>query len=153
MLLLSGALATGLGLSGCSDSNPPPATGQAWNGAVLPDDDNQDQQNDSYVPGVGYYHSPFHAWYPFPFNIHRADRGYYYGGLWHTDPYGGLVPLTSRPSSVGWQLARSALRTSGGTRAAGGGISGFSDFGGHASGSVVRGGFGSSAGHASGGGE
>ncbi len=147
MLLLSGALATGLGLGGCSDSNPPPAPGQAWNGMALADDNNQDQQNNAYVPGLGYYHTPFHSWYPFPFNFHRPDRGYYYGGVWHPNSYVGPVPASSRPSAAGWMRARSLLGYHGGSGGAGsgGGFAGFSAFGGHASGSVTRGGFGSSA--------
>jgi len=42
--------------------------------------------NNHYVPGAGYYHAPFHMWYPHPYNYYRADRGYYYGGTWNAYP-------------------------------------------------------------------
>ena len=37
-----------------------------------------------YLPGAGYYHAPYHAWFPFPFGFHDASRGWYRGGQWRT---------------------------------------------------------------------
>lgn len=132
MLLLSGALVAGLGTGGCFSSHPPPVQGAgSWDDGDPAND--QDQKNNSYVPGLGYYHSAFHAWYPFPFDFHRDDRGYYYGGSWHPGPFAGVVPPVSRPSAAGWMAARSTMAASG-----------------RSFGTVSRGGFGATAaGHAS----
>ncbi|HUR56868.1 MAG TPA: hypothetical protein VM029_04105 [Opitutaceae bacterium] len=53
--------------------------------------------NNEYVPGVGYYHAPFFAWYPFPWNFHNPARGYFAGGQWHTTPFTSGV-LSSQPT-------------------------------------------------------
>lgn len=37
-----------------------------------------------FVPGVGYYHVPYHTWFPFPYNHYEATRGWYRGGHWRT---------------------------------------------------------------------
>lgn len=138
VLVLSGALVTGLGPVGCH--RPPDASDSATNN--LKDQEQPDEQdNNAYTPGVGYYHSPFHAWYPYPFNFYQPSRGYFYGGGWHDRGYDGPAPARTRPSSAGWSAARSALHGSG---------AGFSSSGTHSSGSVIRGGFGASS-HFSGG--
>jgi hypothetical protein len=39
--------------------------------------------NNFYVPGVGYYHAPFRAWYSFPYNhFDPQTQRYFYGGQW-----------------------------------------------------------------------
>lgn len=43
--------------------------------------------NNDYVPGAGYYHAPYHAWYPHPYNYYDPNRGYFAGGLWGTIPF------------------------------------------------------------------
>ena len=140
MLLLSGALAAGVGIAAISDPGPPRAGAASdWGGAPY-DDENQDQQNNSYMPGVGFYHSPFHAWYPLFFNTHDPRRGYYYGGSWHPVPFAGRVPATSKPSPAGWMRAHLARGGSGGH---GGGFGGFFSSLGRGFGSISRGGFGS----------
>ncbi len=55
-------------------------------------------QNNEFVPGVGYYHAPYHSWYPFPFNHHDPARGYFAGGLWQAVPFAAGM-LSSRPSA------------------------------------------------------
>jgi hypothetical protein len=55
-------------------------------------------QNNEFVPGVGYYHAPYHSWYPFPFNHHDPARGYFAGGLWQAVPFAAGV-LSSRPNA------------------------------------------------------
>ncbi len=42
--------------------------------------------NNHYVPGAGYYHAPYHAWFPFPYNAYMPGRGYYHGGNYNTFP-------------------------------------------------------------------
>lgn len=135
VLLLSGALAAGFGLAAISDPNP---SAGDWGGSAY-DNENQDQQNNSYMPGVGYYHSPFHAWYPVSFNTHDPNRGYYYGGSWHAAPFAGIVPSSSRPSPAGWMSMHLARGNSGYS----GGSGGFFSTLGHDFGSISRGGFGS----------
>ncbi len=39
-----------------------------------------------YITGVGYYHAPYHTWFPFPFGYHDASRGWYRGGQWRPGP-------------------------------------------------------------------
>jgi hypothetical protein len=55
-------------------------------------------QNNEFTPGVGYYHAPYHAWFPFPFNHHDPSRGYFAGGLWQAAPLAAGL-LSSRPSA------------------------------------------------------
>jgi len=128
--------------------------------------------NNHHVPGVGYYHAPYHAWYPFPFNYHDPARGYYAGGLWQLAPL-ALALTRSQPSAsavaaaVAAQRAREQQdqslfgRSSGGSSfgssrsgwSSGGSSSGGGSYSGGSSGSsVTRGGFGSSGHSASGGG-
>ena len=54
--------------------------------------------NNHYVPGVGYYHAPFHGWFPFPYNSYASGRGYYYGGNWNAAPDQQQV-AASRPTA------------------------------------------------------
>ena len=64
-LVLSGALVSGLGPVACYKPEPFVPQPDPGKTATLPDtDEPKDQDNNSYTPGVGYYHSPFHAWYP-----------------------------------------------------------------------------------------
>ena len=133
-LLLSGALATSLGPAGCSQPDQPASvTDDGW-------DDQQPQDNNSYQPGAGYYHAPFHGWFPLPFNHYVGSRGYYYGGDWHPAPFAN-PPLRSVPSRSAATAVRSRVGRTG--------ASGFahSSAGSHV-GSIARGGFGSTA-HAS----
>lgn len=111
ILLLSGALATLP--SGCARKQPrvaqpeqvPDTTG------VLVEKD--DRENNAYDPSRGYYHAPYHAWFPLPWNYFSGGQGYYYGGSWHSTPYQEFrYGAQSRPyNSVGpWR--RSLFRDS-----------------------------------------
>jgi hypothetical protein len=99
-LLLAGSLATTLG-QGCSREIVPPSPSghakvlQAWQL-----DDDQDQDNNTYVPGFGYYQSVYHTWFPYPMNWYYPGTGYYYGGSWNDEPFRGTVPVRSRPSAT-----------------------------------------------------
>ena len=44
--------------------------------------------NNFQVPGVGYYHAPFRAWYSLPYNhFDPAQQRYFYGGQWGATPF------------------------------------------------------------------
>lgn len=132
-LVISGAL-----LAGCDDK---PAYNQsAYNSGDWSSNTNSAITNNTYVAGQGYWHAPYHAWYPYPYNYFRPGFGYYYGGRYYDHP--DLNPIgASTPRSF----------TSSGTRVGSGytgaGSSESSSGGSHSS--VARGGFGGSA-HSSG---
>lgn len=115
VLLLSGALAATMGPAGCSlvDEDPEPPAPPPGTTVLNPDQlkDGEEQANNSYVPGVGYYHSYSHGWYPYPFNWFHPARGYYYGGAWHGSQFNGGVPASSRPSVTAYSTAREAMRS------------------------------------------
>ena len=74
VLVISGAL-----LNGCSE----PA--EEWHtGSNL--DSSQVLTNNTYVPGYGYYHAPYHSFYPHPYNLFIPGRGYYHGGSYSQEP-------------------------------------------------------------------
>jgi hypothetical protein len=76
VLVLSGGLSLGA-LTGCDsgpDNRPPPVNAQ------------NTYTNNHYVSRAGYYHAPYHAWFPYPYNYHEPVRGYYHGGSWTQQP-------------------------------------------------------------------
>lgn len=64
--------------------------------------------NNDYVPGVGYYHAPYHAWFPHPYNFHDPSRGYFAGGLWQAMPWAAASLLSSSPNTAAVTSARAA---------------------------------------------
>lgn len=82
-------------------------------------------QNNEFVPGVGYYHAPYHSWFPFPFNHHDPSRGYFAGGLWQAVPFAAGV-LSSRPNAGAVTSALSAQQHYDQEQRARAGTSGFS---------------------------
>jgi hypothetical protein len=119
--------------------------------------------NNEYIPGIGYYHAPYHAWFPHPYNYYDPVQGYFAGGLWRAMPWVATLS-PSQPSSAAVAAALAAQRRQEEqrqqARSSLGGRSGFS--GGWFSSarpagsapsahpSIIRGGFGSF-GHSSGG--
>ena len=85
VLVISGAL-----LAGCDSSDR--ASDDFSSGA-----DTQTYTNNHYAAGRGYYHAPYHSWYPFPYNYHDPARGYYYGGGYSTAPHVSGI-TASRPA-------------------------------------------------------
>ena len=84
--------------------------------------------NNYYVPGVGYYHAPFQAFYQTPYNFYEPkSQKYFYGGQWAGNPHTSIVNISS-PTPEMARLAE-AQRTD------------------IPRGAVVRGGFGSSSRH------
>jgi hypothetical protein len=66
--------------------------------------------NNYYVPGVGYYHAPYRAWYSFPYNDYSAQYGgYFHGGHWTPTPHQSITNI-SAPTSESAQQAE-ARRT------------------------------------------
>ena len=98
VLVLSGAVATAL--AGCGRDS----SGLA---RLSP---NNVYTNNHYVPGAGYYHAPFHGWYPHPHNSYNPDRGYYYGGNWNAYPDDRNI-LSSKPSQYAANKANAEHKT------------------------------------------
>jgi len=81
--------------------------------------------NDAHIPGVGYYHAPFQAFFPHPYNHYDAQRRmYFYGGQWGSAPHRSIVNI-SAPTPDAAQRAE-AMRTD--IRRTGFGSSGRSHF-------------------------
>jgi len=56
--------------------------------------------NNFFVPGVGYYHAPFCAWYSLPYNyFDPKTKRYFYGGQWGATPFESITNVSS-PSSA-----------------------------------------------------
>lgn len=77
-------------------ANTPPPWPQP---AVPPVSADRIYANNEFVPGLGYYHAPYHAWFPYMFNFYDPARGYYAGGLWQAAPFLANM-LSSRPSNA-----------------------------------------------------
>jgi len=107
VLLFSGALVTTagvVGLSGCSEQEDPPPPLPGAQAKILTQDqlaqdlkDDKEEDNNSYVPGLGYYHAVHRSWYPYPFDYYYSGFGYYRGGYWNDFPSNGVIPTRSKP--------------------------------------------------------
>ena len=52
--------------------------------------------NNYFIPGVGYYHAPFRAWYPYPYNYFDPRSGnYFYGGQWGLRPLENITNISA----------------------------------------------------------
>lgn len=52
--------------------------------------------NDYFLPGVGYYHAPFRAFYAQPYNHYDPARQLYFaGGQWLPAPHRSIVNLST----------------------------------------------------------
>ncbi|HEX9045562.1 MAG TPA: hypothetical protein VF988_00930 [Verrucomicrobiae bacterium] len=92
LILLGGLSATAL--TGCSQK-PSVSTENVYT-------------NNFYVPGAGYYHAPFRAWYALPYNHFDAQKQlYYYGGQWGPRPFESITNISS-PTAETVQLAENA---------------------------------------------
>jgi hypothetical protein len=57
--------------------------------------------NNHYVPGVGYYHAPYRAFYPRPYNDFDPQiQRYYYGGQWALAPEQSITNISSPTASA-----------------------------------------------------
>jgi hypothetical protein len=60
--------------------------------------------NNFFVPGVGYYHAPFRAWYSLPYNhFDPRTQRYFYGGLWGAAPFQSITNISAPPPGVAQQ--------------------------------------------------
>jgi hypothetical protein len=51
--------------------------------------------NNYFLPGVGYYHAPFRAWYAFPYNhFDPQTRRYFQGGQWAVAPHQSITNIS-----------------------------------------------------------
>jgi hypothetical protein len=82
--ILLGGLSMGA-LAACADAATMPR--------VTPD---SYYTNDLFLPGAGYYHAPFRAFYPQPYNHYDpARKMYFYGGEWGAAPHRSVVNISS----------------------------------------------------------
>ncbi len=57
--------------------------------------------NNYYLPGAGYYHAPFGAWYPHPYNyLDPQTHLYYYGGQWGSAPFVSIINVSSPTAQI-----------------------------------------------------
>ena len=94
-LVLVGGLSAGA-LGGCTPSaNRPPAISSA-----------NYYTNNYYVPGVGYYHAPYRAWYGLPYNHYDPQtQRYFHGGQWAAVPHQSITNI-SEPTPAAAQQAQ-----------------------------------------------
>jgi hypothetical protein len=134
-----------IGLSGCSPRHevPPGAPPPTVNaGTVYP--------NNYFLSGTGYYHAPYRAWFPLPFNSYDGSRGWYRGGRWRRavqedederreETQSGGFTARGLGGGGGFSSLQSSRPTPEAVQRANAGAAA------HAASSVVRGGFGLSA--------
>jgi hypothetical protein len=79
-------------LAGCDVSNRP-STANVYT-------------NNHYVAGAGYYHAPFRAWYPWPYNYFDPNtQKYYYGGQWGLVAHQSITNVSSPTAAAVQQFA------------------------------------------------
>lgn len=85
--MLIGGLSAGA-LTGCGPEPTPVSSSNVYT-------------NNHYVPGVGYYHAPFRAWYQIPYNHFDANsQRYFYGGQWGTMPHQSITNISAPTAEV-----------------------------------------------------
>jgi hypothetical protein len=96
-LILLGGLSAGA-LAGCSPEGPAPVSTACV------------YTNNYFVPGAGYYHAPFCAWYPLPYNHFDTNtERYFYGGQWGPSPWQSITNISSPSAQAA--AAAEAMRT------------------------------------------
>jgi hypothetical protein len=79
-------------LVSCGPDQPPPLASEAF------------YTNNCYVPGVGYYHAPFRAWYQLPYNhFDPQTQRYYYGGQWAAKACESITNISTPAPGVAQQ--------------------------------------------------
>lgn len=99
MLVAAGAIGLPLliGISRCSSQN------NSTDAPAAEVSENQSYDNNSFLPGVGYYHAPYHAWFPMAYNQFDAGRGYYRGGSWFPNTEENINPSARQTSGFAGQ--------------------------------------------------
>lgn len=101
-LVLIGGLSAGA-LAGCESSSNLPRAFRSGNVYT----------NNYHIARLGYYHAPFRAWYPLPYNHYDAQRNaYYHGGTWSPAPQMTITNL-SEPTPDALRAARAATAPAG----------------------------------------
>ena len=81
--MLIGGLSVGT-LVSCGPKQPPPLSSEAV------------YTNNCYVPGVGYYHAPFRAWFALPYNhFDPQTQQYFCGGQWAAAPFESITNIST----------------------------------------------------------
>jgi hypothetical protein len=86
-LVISGAI-----LTGCSRSP------RDWDSD--PVETSEVLTNNTYVSGHGYYHAPYRAFYPHPYDFYFPGRGYYHGGTYSAMPERSTITSSSPSSGI-----------------------------------------------------
>lgn len=82
LILLSGLSAGAL--AGCSPTGPAKVTVANV------------YTNNYFLPGVGYYHAPFRAFYPYQYNYFDPQKKqYFFGGQWAATPNESIMNISS----------------------------------------------------------
>lgn len=102
LVLLGGVTASAL--AGCDRTPPPPPSFAPSHFEPNTNGVNTNEvstsgvyTNNQYLPDRGYYHAPYHSWYPHPYNYYLASRGFFHGGRWTPQPFNSPV-VVSRPA-------------------------------------------------------
>lgn len=91
-LVLVGGLSVSA-LTSCGPSAPPVTTTGVFT-------------NNHYVPGVGYYHAPYRAWYALPYNQFDAKSArYFHGGQWAAAPHESVINISTPTAAAVQQVA------------------------------------------------
>lgn len=72
--------------------------------------------NDAHIPGAGYYHAPFRAFFPHRYNHFDTARGmYFFGGQWAPAPHRSIVNISAPTPEAAQraEAARTDIRRSG----------------------------------------
>ena len=90
-LVLIGGLSAGA-LTSCGPDNRPPVSASSV------------YTNNYFVPGVGYYHAPFRAFYPIPYNHYEpGNQKYFFGGQWGDAPHQSITNISAPPPEIAEQ--------------------------------------------------
>jgi hypothetical protein len=79
VLVLSGAI-----MAGCGKPRENAGSSGSWSTNDLVRA--QSVTNDTYIERRGYYHAPYHAFFPYPYNYYNPLFGYYHGGRYTPAP-------------------------------------------------------------------
>jgi len=102
LILLGGGLAAGAN-SACTPSLSATAEPRVSTESYYP--------NDHHIPGAGYYHAPFRAFFPYRYNHYDpATRRYFYGGQWGAEPFQSPINI-STPTQQAANAAEAARAT------------------------------------------
>ena len=93
-LVLIGGLTASAAVTGCGPESrqPPPLSAENV------------YTNNCFVPGVGYYHAPFRAWFALPYNhFDPQTQRYFYGGQWSETACQSITNISAPTAQVAQQ--------------------------------------------------